>query len=103
MYIVMRTSTSPTGGGGGEHVTMWSSVNESYLHALYWSTLTLTTIGELPMPKSKREYAFVIAEFIFGLLLFSAILGHVANIVTNISAARKEFQGMILIKHVSLF
>jgi len=47
------------------------------------------------MPKSKGEYGFVIMEFVIGLLLFATILGHVANIVTSISAARKEFQGRI--------
>ncbi|KAK2188275.1 hypothetical protein NP493_137g01022, partial [Ridgeia piscesae] len=64
-----------------------------YLHSLYWSTLTLTTIGEMPLPESKGEYAFVIFQFIFALLLFSSVLGHVANIVTAISAARRKFQG----------
>ena len=64
-----------------------------YLHSLYWSTLTLTTIGDLPRPEAKGEYVFVICEFVFGLLLFSSILGHVAHIVTSLSAARKDFQG----------
>lgn len=64
-----------------------------YLHSLYQSTLILTTIGSLPEPQSKAGYVFIIVEFVFGLLLFATILGHVANIVTSISAARKEFQG----------
>jgi len=66
----------------------------TYLHSLYLSTLTLTTIGGVPMPQSKEEYVFIIIEFVFGLLLFATVLGHVANIVTSISAARKEFQGI---------
>ena len=68
-----------------------------YLHSLYWSTLTLTTIGDLPRPQAKGEYVFVICEFVFGLLLFSSVLGHVAHIVTSLSAARKDFQGK---KHI---
>ncbi|KAK2158475.1 hypothetical protein LSH36_169g03028 [Paralvinella palmiformis] len=70
-----------------------ADILEKYLHALYWSTLTLTMIGDLPMPRTKGEYVFVIIEFVFGLLLFSTILGHVANIVTGISSARRDFQG----------
>lgn len=66
-----------------------------YLHSLYWSTLTLTTIGDLPRPAANGEYVFVICEFVFGLLLFSSVLGHVAHIVTSLSAARKDFQGKI--------
>ncbi|KAK0041180.1 cyclic nucleotide-gated cation channel beta-1 [Biomphalaria pfeifferi] len=64
-----------------------------YLHALYWSVRTLTTIGDPPTPKSLLEYLFVIFELLFALLLFATVLGHIANIVTNVSAARKEFQG----------
>ena len=72
---------------------MGDTVASNYLHSLYLSTLTLTTIGELPVPSTRAEYVFVIVEFVLALLLFSAVLGHVANIVTSIGAARKEFQG----------
>ncbi|GAB6020166.1 hypothetical protein CHUAL_002892 [Chamberlinius hualienensis] len=70
-------------------------VMHEYLHAFYWSALTLTTIGDLPRPRTKSEYLFVTVEMIFGLLLFATVLGHVANIVTNVSAARKEFQAKL--------
>lgn len=69
----------------------------NYLHAFYWSTLALSTIGDLPRPRTKGEYVFLVLELIFGLFLFAAVLGHVANIVTNVSAARKEFQGRIIV------
>ncbi|XP_022238753.1 cyclic nucleotide-gated channel rod photoreceptor subunit alpha-like [Limulus polyphemus] len=66
-----------------------------YLHSFYWSTLALTTIGDLPRPRTKGEYLFLVVELVFGLFLFAAVLGHVANIVTNVSAARKEFQARL--------
>ncbi|XP_023223511.1 cyclic nucleotide-gated olfactory channel-like isoform X2 [Centruroides sculpturatus] len=66
-----------------------------YLHAFYWSTLALTTIGDLPAPRTKGEYLFIVLQLVFGLFLFAAVLGHVANIVTNVSAARKEFQAKL--------
>ncbi|XP_030747303.1 cyclic nucleotide-gated cation channel alpha-3 [Sitophilus oryzae] len=65
---------------------------KSYLQSYYWCTLALTTIGDLPRPRSKPEYLFVIFQLLFGLLLFASVMGHVANIVTSVSAARKEFQ-----------
>ncbi|KAK6195821.1 hypothetical protein SNE40_001173 [Patella caerulea] len=68
-----------------------------YLHALYWSTITLTTVGNPPVPRTTGEYFFTIFEMIFALLLFATVLGHIANIVTSISAARKEFQGKLRI------
>lgn len=65
----------------------------NYLHALYFATLFLTNVGDIPRPQTRVEYIFVILELICGLLLFATVLGHVANIVTSVSAARKEFQG----------
>ncbi|BES95844.1 Hypothetical protein NTJ_08652 [Nesidiocoris tenuis] len=69
-----------------------ADVVKQYLQSYYWCTLALTTIGDLPRPRSKGEYVFVILQLLFGLLLFATVLGHVANIVTSVSAARKEFQ-----------
>lgn len=68
-------------------------VIRQYLHALHWSTLTLTTVGNLPRPRTNGDYAFMIFEMVFGLLLFATVLGHISNIVSCISAARKDFQG----------
>ena len=71
-------------------------VFRQYLHALYWSTLTLTTVGNLPRPRTNGDYLFIIFELIFGLLLFATVLGHISNIVSCVSAARKDFQGKCL-------
>lgn len=65
----------------------------TYLMSYYWTILAMTTIGDLPQPKTKGEYFFVIFELLIGLLCFATVLGYVANIVTNVSAARKDFQG----------
>ncbi|XP_020288866.1 potassium/sodium hyperpolarization-activated cyclic nucleotide-gated channel 1-like [Pseudomyrmex gracilis] len=72
-----------------------ADVVKQYLQSYYWCTLALTTIGDLPRPRTKGEYLFVIGQLFFGLLLFAAVLGHVANIVTSISSARKEFQAKL--------
>ncbi|EZA53541.1 Cyclic nucleotide-gated cation channel alpha-3 [Ooceraea biroi] len=77
-----------------------ADVVKLYLQSFYWCTLALTTIGDLPRPRSKGEYLFVIAQLFFGLLLFATVLGHVANIVTSVSAARKEFQDATEYRHV---
>ncbi|ROT84385.1 putative potassium/sodium hyperpolarization-activated cyclic nucleotide-gated channel 3-like [Penaeus vannamei] len=79
-----------------------------YLKAFYWCTLSLTTIGSVPLHDSftngtyssldmrtKTDYLYHIIQLMFGLLLFATVLGHIANIVTNVSAARKEFQAKL--------
>ncbi|KAL0281531.1 UNVERIFIED_CONTAM: hypothetical protein PYX00_002489 [Menopon gallinae] len=72
-----------------------TDVVKQYLQSYYWCTLALTTIGDLPRPRSKSEYLYVIVQLLFGLMLFATVLGHVANIVTSVSAARKEFQAKL--------
>ena len=65
----------------------------TYLKSMYWTILAMTTIGDLPAPSSTNETIFVLFELLVGLLTFGTVLGYIANIVTNVSAARKEFQG----------
>ncbi|XP_037925694.1 cyclic nucleotide-gated cation channel alpha-3 isoform X2 [Hermetia illucens] len=77
------------------HDSESADVVKQYLQSYYWCTLALTTIGDLPKPRSKGEYVFVILQLLFGLMLFATVLGHVANIVTSVSSARKEFQAKL--------
>ena len=74
----------------------------TYLMSYYWTILAMTTIGDLPQPKTKGEYLFVIFELTIGLIMFATVLGYIANIVINISAARKDFQGKSMIGKVIL-
>ena len=64
----------------------------TYLVSYHWTILAMATIGDLPQPSTKGEYLYVITELIIGLITFATVLGYVANIVTNVSAARKDFQ-----------
>ena len=64
----------------------------TYLVSVHWTVLALTTIGDLPRPGTKGEYLYVIFELIIGVITFATVLGYVSNIVTNVSAARKDFQ-----------
>lgn len=65
----------------------------TYLKSVYWTVLAMTTIGDLPIPKTRSEFLYVIFELVIGLITFASVLGYIANIVTNVSAARKDFQG----------
>ena len=81
----------------------WSATNYpvpndsfmTYLKSVYWTVLALTTIGDLPSPKTRADFLYVIFELVIGLITFATVLGYIANIVTNVSAARKDFQGKI--------
>ncbi|XP_046886776.1 cyclic nucleotide-gated channel cone photoreceptor subunit alpha-like [Hypomesus transpacificus] len=66
-----------------------------YIYCLYWSTLTLTTIGETPPPVRDIEYLFVVCDFLTGVLIFATIVGNVGAMISNMNAARAEFQSKI--------
>ncbi|XP_029597257.1 cyclic nucleotide-gated channel cone photoreceptor subunit alpha-like [Salmo trutta] len=70
-------------------------LSRKYVYCLYWSTLTLTTIGETPPPVRDIEYLFVVADFLTGVLIFATIVGNVGAMISNMNAARAEFQAKI--------
>nr|XP_061801145.1 cyclic nucleotide-gated cation channel-like [Nerophis lumbriciformis] len=82
----------------------YSSLTRTYIYCLYWSTLTLTTIGEMPAPVRDEEYLFVVFDFLVGVLIFATIVGNVGSMIANMNATRAEFQARIdAIKHYMHF
>uniref|UniRef100_A0AAY4C2U2 Cyclic nucleotide-binding domain-containing protein n=2 Tax=Denticeps clupeoides TaxID=299321 RepID=A0AAY4C2U2_9TELE len=66
-----------------------------YAFSLYWSTMTLTTIGEMPPPEHDSEFFFHTVDFLAGVFIFATIVGNVATMITNMNAARAKFQARI--------
>ncbi|NXX41238.1 CNG3 protein, partial [Tricholaema leucomelas] len=73
----------------------FARLTRKYVYSLYWSTLTLTTIGETPPPVRDSEYFFVVVDFLVGVLIFATIVGNVGSMISNMNAARAEFQAKI--------
>ena len=69
-----------------------NTLTRMYVYSFYWSTLTLTTIGETPWPETDIEYIFVTVDFLVGVLIFATIVGNVGSMITNMNQARSEFQ-----------
>ncbi|XP_015685276.1 cyclic nucleotide-gated cation channel alpha-3 [Protobothrops mucrosquamatus] len=70
-------------------------LSRKYIYSLYWSTLTLTTIGETPPPVKDEEYLFVVMDFLVGVLIFATIVGNVGSMISNMNASRTEFQAKV--------
>ncbi|XP_030268461.1 cyclic nucleotide gated channel subunit alpha 1a [Sparus aurata] len=66
-----------------------------YSFSLYWSTLTLTTIGETPPPALDSEFFFHVVDFLVGVLVFATIVGNIATMISNMNAAQAQFQSRI--------
>ncbi|XP_008592663.1 PREDICTED: cyclic nucleotide-gated cation channel alpha-3 isoform X2 [Galeopterus variegatus] len=73
----------------------YGRLTRKYIYSLYWSTLTLTTIGETPPPVKDEEYLFVVIDFLVGVLIFATIVGNVGSMISNMNASRAEFQAKI--------
>lgn len=66
-----------------------------YAFSLYWSTMTLTTIGEMPPPAVDSEFLFHVVDFLVGVLIFATIVGNIATMISNMNAAQAQFQSRI--------
>lgn len=73
----------------------YSRLSWKYIYCLYWSTVTLTTIGKTPDPVTDVEYLFVVADFLIGVLIFATIVGNVGAMISNMNASRALFQAKI--------
>ncbi|XP_061541945.1 uncharacterized protein guf1 isoform X5 [Phycodurus eques] len=82
----------------------FASLTRSYIYCLYWSTLTLTTIGETPPPVRDEEYLFLIFDFLVGVLIFASIVGNVGAMISNMNSTRAGFQARVdSLKHYMHF
>ena len=66
-----------------------------YIYALYWSTLTLTTIGETPLPESDLECMFMVVDFLLGVVIFASIVGNVGTMISNLQANETNFKAKL--------
>ncbi|XP_029703152.1 cyclic nucleotide-gated olfactory channel-like isoform X2 [Takifugu rubripes] len=83
---------------------MSASLRQSYIYCLYWSTLTLTTIGETPPPVRDEEFLFMIFDFLVGVLIFASIVGNIGAMISNMNATRATFQNRVdILKHYMQF
>ncbi|XP_043267076.1 uncharacterized protein Cngl isoform X2 [Venturia canescens] len=73
----------------------YATLTRKYLGSLYWATLTLTTIGDLPTPETNAEYVFTIVSYLIGVFIFATIVGQVGNVITNRNANRLEFERLL--------
>lgn len=74
------------------HLMEWGHLTRQYIYSFYWSTLTLTTIGELPEPCTNLEYTFVTFDYLVGILMFATLVGNIGGIITNMQKSKTKFR-----------
>lgn len=73
----------------------YDTFEKQYTFSLYWSTLTLTTIGDTMWPVTPIETLYCFACALMGVLIFATIFGNVGAMINNMDAARMDFQNKV--------
>jgi voltage-gated potassium channel len=66
-----------------------------YLHSLYWTITTLTTVGYgdvTPDPNSPTQMIFTMVVMVTGVGLFGYAIGNVAQLLANIDRAQADYR-----------
>ncbi|XP_075706013.1 cyclic nucleotide-gated channel alpha-4 [Rhinoderma darwinii] len=66
-------------------------LRRQYLYSFYFSTLILTTVGDIPSPMQEEEYIFMVVDFLIAVLGFATIMGSISSVVSNVNSADKSF------------
>ncbi|CAF1463787.1 unnamed protein product, partial [Adineta steineri] len=82
------------GFGSDEWVLPASAHNETvamlYTYCFYWSTLLLSTIGDVPLPVTRSEYLFVLFDYMIGILIFATIIGNLGTMISTQNQSRQQ-------------
>ncbi|XP_055929657.1 cyclic nucleotide-gated cation channel alpha-3-like isoform X2 [Argiope bruennichi] len=72
-----------------------------YIVCLYWSAMTLTTIGDTNTPETDLEYIFTGLIFMIGVFVFATVMGNVGDVISSMNANRQEFQARM--DHIQMY
>ncbi|CAB3409377.1 unnamed protein product [Caenorhabditis bovis] len=73
----------------------FSKFTKEYTVSMYWSAMTMTTLGEQPSPDTSLQNLFEVLNTIAGLLLFAVIMGSVGDLVANANKVKTYWQTLM--------
>lgn len=63
-----------------------------YIACFYWSTLMLTTIGEVDDPKNTIQSIVMIFNFLTAIVLVATLVGNISSVISNMSIEQDTFK-----------
>lgn len=73
----------------------FSRVTKEYAVSIYWSSMTMTTLGEQPPPNTTLQNIFEVLNTVAGLILFAAIMGSIGDLVSNANEVEAYWQSLM--------
>nr|CDJ94842.1 Ion transport domain containing protein [Haemonchus contortus] len=70
----------------------FSTFTKAYVLSMYWSALTMTTLGEQPAPNETMQTVFEILDTVIGMVLFAGIMGSVGDLVAKANKVKADWQ-----------
>lgn len=68
------------------NTTKFVDFNSQYLYCIYWASMHLARIGQVPEPDHLPEYFFTLFVVLFEFLYFAEIVGHIAAVTSEWSS-----------------
>lgn len=88
--------------GLGTDIWVFSNpINESslltfqYVSCFYWSTLMLTTIGEVESPTNSAESVVMILNFLVAIVLVATLVGNIGSVISSMNLEENKFQNKV--------
>lgn len=74
------------------NVSSTSMLVYEYIACFYWSTLMLTTIGEVENPDNTLESIVMISNFLTAIVLVATLVGNISSVISNMSIEQDTFK-----------
>lgn len=74
------------------NVSRTSLLVYEYVACFYWSTLMLTTIGEVNNPDNTLESLVMIVNFLTAIVLVATLVGNISSVISNMSIEQDTFK-----------
>ena len=67
----------------------------AYVFCFYWSTLMLTTIGEVESPTNSSENLVMILNFLVAIVVVATLVGNIGSVISNMNIEENKFQNRV--------
>ena len=92
VYFMLSKTIEPTEWVFPNKTADSSKLYFQYIYCYFWSTLMLTTIGEVNNPTNTFESIIMTLNFLTAIVLIATLVGNIGSVISNMSIEQDKFQ-----------